>query len=409
MPATARLRIALLIAFLFLATGLPTAIRAADQPAPEIVPTETLLLAEVTQNAVVGPPIGEAQPDAAGADQSIVVEPPATPPAIMEDIATLPLQSRLPAATGAQAYVIADVLFLQRDNQSTDQLLAASAGDAVLTTGQLQFPTQPALRLFYGSVNDSAAGWEIGYLGVWSMFGSRTAGGPDDVQAADPLALLVPEFNGRSTARATYGSTLNSIEINTFTRAADGGYCRTAAEPWRRCNGYCRGTFDWLAGFRWAGLDEQAALAFGGSPASLATGYAVRTSSNLFGGQLGVRGRADLQAWAVEGWVKAALAGSMLAQSQDPIIDSITGDVYRSARGSRTQTPGGIFDVGATLVYRLSDTWGLRFGYSMLWLTNVALAPDQFDFTADTEAGTRLDGNQTLWLGGANLGLEARW
>ena len=90
-------------------------------------------------------------------------------------------------------------------------------------------------------------------------------------------------------------------------------------------------------------------------------------------------------------------------------MDSITGDVYRSARGSRTDTPGGIFDVGATLVYRLSDTWGLRFGYSMLWLTGVALAPDQFDFASDTRAGTRLDGNQTLWLGGANLGLEARW
>jgi hypothetical protein len=45
----------------------------------------------------------------------------------------------------------------------------------------------------------------------------------------------------------------------------------------------------------------------------------------------------------------------------------------------------------------------------MLWLTGVALAPDQFDFAADTTAGTRLDANKTLWLGGASLGLEARW
>jgi hypothetical protein len=217
----------------------------------------------------------------------------------------------------------------------------------------------------------------------------------------------VAGLRGASAARATYASVLNSAEVNVLLTE------RCCHRP--RLSGYaaechrCVFTVDWLAGFRWAGLDEQAGLAFGDSPAALVTGYAVRTSSNLFGGQLGVRGRADWQDWALEGWAKAALAGSVLSQAQDPIVDSVTGDVYRSARGSRTDTPGGIFDVGATLVYRLSDTWGLRFGYSMLWLTGVALAPDQFNFAADTRAGTRLDGNQTLWLGGANLGLEARW
>lgn len=410
MPATARLRIALLIAFLFLATGLPTAIQAADQPALEIIPTETLVLEDATENAVVGPPIGEAQPNAARADQSIVVEPPATPPAIMEDIATLPLQSRLPAATGAQAYVIADVLFMQRDNQSTDQLLAASAGDAVLTTGQLKFPTQPALRLFYGSVNDSAAGWEIGYLGVWSMFGSRTAGGPDDVQAADPLALLVPEFNGRSTARATYGSTLNSVEINTFTRAADGGYCRTAAEPWRRCDGYCRGTFDWLAGFRWAGLDESASLTLDGGGNPLPGAYSLRSSTNLFGAQLGGRGRMEWERWAFEGWAKAALCGSAMSQSQAPIVDAVVPDPpIRPAQSAAEGGVGFIGDINATLVYRLTETWGLRAGYNLIWLSGVALAPNQFDFGALSTSGSGLNGGAGLFLHGASLGLEARW
>lgn len=326
--------------------------------------------------------------------------------------ACLPLITRAePLATcgGWESYAVFDVLFMQRDNTTNDGPLVLD-GDTLATaiaTPDLQFPTAPGIRALYGQHGPEGLGWEVGYLGVYGMFADASAAGNANLEIAPPLSGEVASLRNASAARATYASALNSAEANVlltercFHRPRLSGY---AAE----CHP-CVFTVDWLAGFRWAGLDEQAALAFGGSPTALTTGYAVRTSSNLFGGQLGVRGRADWQDWAVEGWAKAALAGSVLAQSQDPIVDAITGDVYRSARGSRTDTPGGIFDVGATLVYRLSDTWGIRVGYSMLWLTGVALAPDQFAFASDTRAGTRLDGNQTLWLGGANLGLEARW
>ena len=321
----------------------------------------------------------------------------------------LAVNASLPAAE-PEAYAIADVLFLQRDNQSTDQPLAASAGNAILTTSQLQFPTQPGLRLFYGSVNDGDAGWEVGYLGVWNMFASRSAGGPDDVQAQDPLALLVPEFNGRSLARATYAATLNSIETNVFARADDGGYRRDAAEPWRRCDGYCRGTFDWLAGFRWAGLDESAGLTLTGGGNPLPGVYSLRSSSNLFGGQLGGRGRMEWERWAVEGWAKAALCGTAMSQSQDPIVDAAVPDPpIRPARASTEGGVGFIGDINATLVYRLTETWGLRAGYNLIWLSGVALAPNQFDFGASSTSGSGLNGGAGLFLHGASLGLEARW
>jgi len=316
-----------------------------------------------------------------------------------------------PLATcgGWESYAVFDTLFMQRDNTTNNGPLVLD-GDTLATaigTSDLQFPTAPGIRALYGQHGPDGLGWEVGYVGVYGMFADAAAAGNANLEIAPPLSSAVAGLRGASAARATYASVLNSAEANVLLTE------RCCHRP--RLSGYaaechrCVFTVDWLAGFRWAGLDEQAGLAFGDSPAALVTGYAVRTSSNLFGGQLGVRGRADWQDWALEGWAKAALAGSVLSQAQDPIVDSVTGDVYRSARGSRTDTPGGIFDVGATLVYRLSDTWGLRFGYSMLWLTGVALAPDQFNFAADTRAGTRLDGNQTLWLGGANLGLEARW
>jgi hypothetical protein len=39
----------------------------------------------------------------------------------------------------------------------------------------------------------------------------------------------------------------------------------------------------------------------------------------------------------------------------------------------------------------------------------VALAPDQFDFSTSTLAGTTVVGDKTVWLQGATVGLEGRW
>jgi hypothetical protein len=316
---------------------------------------------------------------------------------------------RMTGGRGRESYAVFDVLFMQRDNTSNDESLVLD-GDTLkpaIGSHDLQFPTAPGIRALYGQHEPDGTGWEFGYLGVYGMFADAAAAGSGNLEIAPPLSSEVASLVGASAARATYGSVLNSAEANLlFTER----HCRRP-----RPSGYefdsmpCVLTVDWLAGFRWAGLDEQAALAFGTGPGSLIDGYTVRASSNLFGGQIGVRGRAAWRALAVEGWAKAALAGSVLSQSQDAIVDAVTGDIYRSARGSRTDTPGGIFDLGATLAWRLSDAWSLRVGYSTLWLTGVALAPDQFDFSTDTTAGTTLDANQTLWLGGGSLGLEARW
>lgn len=309
-----------------------------------------------------------------------------------------------------ETYTRAEAVFLQRDNQSTDQVLAASGGDAVLTTGQVQFPVQPGLRLFHGDVDGDGYGWEAGYLGVWNMFGQASAGGAADIQAPDPLALLVPDFNDRSAARATYASTLNTIELNLFTRSFDGGFQRSAAQPWRRCDGYSAGTWDWLAGFRWAGVEESAGIGFAGGTTPVPSSYALRSSTNLFGLQAGGRGRMEWDRWAVEGWAKAAIAGSAMSQTQAPVVNAVTPDPpVRPAQSAAEAGVGFIGDINASLVYRLTEAWGLRVGYNLIWLSGVALAPNQFDFGDSSTSGSGLNGGAGMFLHGASLGLEARW
>jgi hypothetical protein len=309
-------------------------------------------------------------------------------------------------------YATVDAVFLQRDNQAANQILAANqdTNAPIISAGQLQFPTQPGLRLFYGNVDEAGFGCEAGYLGVWNMFANRQVPGAGDIRAGDPLALLVDDFQDRSLARATYASTLNTAELNVFARWDDGGFSRSARYPWQRGTTYQRGTIDWLAGFRWAGLEESAAVTFDGGPTPGPGSYSLRSSNNLFGMQLGGRSRLEWDRWALESWAKAALAGNAMSQSQDPIFNANTPDPpIRSARSANEGGVGFIGDINATIVYKLADGWAVRVGYNLIWLSGVALAPNQFDFGDQSTAGTAVNGGAGLFLYGGNLGLEARW
>lgn len=243
-------------------------------------------------------------------------------------------------------------------------------------------------------------------MGIYGMSALRSATGDRNLDIAPPLSSQVASFRDASFAQASYGSAINGAEANLL---ATSEFFHLP-----RINAYAADQIphvamvDWLMGFRWAGLEEQAAVSLSGAGPTTSR-YAVRSSSNLFGGQVGVRGRVDWERWGLEGQAKAALAGVSLSQSQSPVTDAITGEVFRSARGARGGDVGGIFDWNVTLVRHINDVWSVRAGYTMLWLTGVALAPDQFDFSTSTLAGTTVVGDKTVWLQGATLGIEGRW
>jgi hypothetical protein len=182
---------------------------------------------------------------------------------------------------GWKHYATFDVLFLQRNNQSGGQpLVVDAAGAPILTAQSLQPSIGSGVRLFYGQLMTDSIGWEVGYLGIYRMFGQATAAGNATLNAPGPLGVAVNNFSDADTARATYWSTLNMAEANVL---------------------------------------------------------------------------------------------------------------------------------NTTLIYKLTDTCGIRAGYNAIWLTNAALAPTQFDFSTGSAAGTGLNDNGGIFLHGANLGVETRW
>jgi len=114
--------------------------------------------------------------------------------------------------------------------------------------------------------------------------------------------------------------------------------------------------------------------------------------------------------WSIQGWTKATLAGTFLNSDSAPIDTRAAGGVYyRDQTSARDVGVGFIGDMNYSAVRRLNRNWSLRAGYNLIWISGVALAPNQFDFTNTTTSGTTLADTGNVFLHGANLGLEAQW
>jgi len=334
--------------------------------------------------------------------QDVVLPPPAEPAMEIPSATARAFRGIRPAEPLWTSYALADALFWQRDNQAANRPLAVTAGDGatILATNDLQFPVAAGVRTFYGQRSPEDGGWEVGYFGLYGQTATNTQGTipPNFVQLPGPLGGNLTEDGEFVTGK--YSSLLNSAEVNLF--ATDSDWIQDPA-GWA--------TIDWLAGFRYVGVEEDASLTTDCCQMDgqyTAVPYRARTRNNMFGGQLGVRGRRAWDRWAVEGWAKAALMGVAQEQIQDPIFD-YTGFQQRPALSRSGGEVGFVGDLTMSAVYRITDVWGIRAGYSLLWLDGLALAPDQFDFATSTGAGTQLVNSSGIFYHGANLGLEARW
>lgn len=298
-------------------------------------------------------------------------------------------------------YALTDALFWGRDNQAFNQPLVTlvDSGAPVISTQDLQFPVAAGVRAFYGQRNPCECGWELGYFGVYGMSASQF------VSTTPPAFLQTPGAIGpvltadAETATVTYNSAVNSAEANVFSTSHE---WREFSESWL--------TVDWLAGFRYVGVEEQATIDMDCcvGPDFANVPYSVRTRNNMFGGQIGSRARWTWNRWAVEGWAKAGLLGNAQKQIQDPLID-YRGFQQRGALSATGTEVGFIGDINLSVIYRLTDVWGIRAGYNTVWISGLALAPNQFDFANTSLAGTGLNSGDNIFLNGANLGLEARW
>jgi hypothetical protein len=334
-----------------------------------------------------------------------------------------------------RGYGYAEVLFLERDNGSFDQplILQQQKGipdRTVLSTSDLDFDFEPAMRILLGRrLHD---GWAIegSYLGLFDADASAYLAAPPQDEDDDPIALKLPGglgtlnvFRDMDRIWVDYSSVMHSAELNLVRcqeRCTTCGHGKGDGTSKAAC-GVSRGfpcrTWEWFAGFRYLNLSERLRLygervqdETGNDTPGLEYGvYDIRSSNNLCGAQLGGRLRGWGERWGWEATGKAGLFGNGAHQEQYVLDwdDGLFPARERvSAAGGRVAFVG---ELNLTGVYRLTDVWNLRAGYNLIWIGGVALAPDQLDFSGVPSAGDQLRNDGQVFLHGVSGGLEARW
>ncbi|HEX4147706.1 MAG TPA: hypothetical protein VHY20_01910 [Pirellulales bacterium] len=192
----------------------------------------------------------------------------------------------------------------------------------------------------------------------------------------------IPIANTGSTITTVYQSLLQNAEFN----------ARRNINPWLQL----------IVGLRYIAFDDSVGITV--TPTVGASRFStINTRNNLIGPQLG----ANAFLWqgsraAVQAFGKGGIFGNI--DSNNVSATAINNAAFgSSANGSHTSFVG---EVGLTGTYRITNNWGLRSTYEMLWLDGVARAPDQIASSNPAIGAGSVTSNGALFYYGAFFGLE---
>lgn len=301
-------------------------------------------------------------------------------PAAADHFCPLSFSSRL------RSWVVqADALALYRTSGGSRPLVAASdSGQSVLRTSDLDLGFELGPRLLLGHRTGSDHDWELSYFGLHEWTASAVAEDANNLDIPGTLLGVAQDFTAADRFAIVYAARLHNAEAN-------------LVRDWD--------TWSALVGVRYLRLDEKLTLTASDSDSGTSD-YTVDSTSDLIGGQLGLRTGRLRDRWGWDATLKAGLAGSVLSQDQT-LFDSNNTFVLRDA-SARAGSAAFLSDFQIAGFYELNDVWALRGGYCMMYVAGVALAPDQLDFDNLAESGQHVARGDLLYHG-ASLGLEARW
>ena len=257
----------------------------------------------------------------------------------------------------------------------------------VLTTNNtnLSDSAKPGLELTIGQRIDAVSAFELSYFGLnhWGAFASVTD--PGNLTLPGNVGLTTNDFIFANAMTTDYSARLNNAEAN---------YTQTLMGT----------TF--LTGFRYFNLEENFTINSFGSSVDPSE-YKVITRNNLVGGQLGAGLHQEYGRFDIDLTGKAG--GYVNLSRQQTYLGDFGNTVTLrdfSERGSQISFLGELSIIGA---YRITDWLSVRGGYRGMWVTGLALAPNQLDFSSSALAGSDLRSSSSLFFHGGFAGLEARW
>jgi len=272
----------------------------------------------------------------------------------------------------------AEAVFLQRSRADNRPLLRdTETGPILLDVDDLDSDFDPGWRLTAIRDLDACTALEISFLAIDSWNSSGSAEGDD-------IFITVPgtQVPGNGTATFDYSTSFYSTEINLR----------------RRMGSY----WSWLVGFRWIELHDELTADYnvdGFGPDTLS----IDTDNHMYGAQVGLERSGYWGAARIDLWAKAGIFANNADQST-----SVASGVSVSAEDTSTAYLG---ELGIAVSVPVSRRLSIRGGYQVIWLENVALAPNQYATTDLTLVPPIASVHDTgdLTIDGFFLGLEGTW
>jgi len=176
--------------------------------------------------------------------------------------------------------------------------------------------------------------------------------------------------------------------------------------------------WQWLAGFRWLEWRENMVLSdtFSVGGISGTDLFNTTTCNALYGGQVGIdatvfdRGGPFTVASVVKAGVfgNAATQSSLYSTTEPP--NTFTAGPFGQSRAATSF----VGELGVTGEYRWSERISLRAGYTIFWISGLAMAPNQMplqnlDIVDPAASTTAINVGGSVIAQGLTLGVEGRW
>lgn len=290
------------------------------------------------------------------------------------------------------AYFDAELFFARRTSGLVSQPVVLTTGGTVLetTTSAPEFKYEPGVKSTVGYMFPQAFALEASFWGqnYWTSRQTNNNGAPD-LTIPGALGTVLTDLGtvagGTSQITTSYTSRFDSSEFN-FVR------------PYAN--------IQFLAGFRYIELNDKYDIN-GASSAFSASDYLIQSHNHLYGTQLGVKGQWQIGRASFDVQARGGIYANSAGQHQT-VFDNNNVNIVQEGSASNTELSF-VGDVSAYLTVPVYSFLTARFGYSAIWVTDLALAPNQLDFTNDANSGDALNAHAGIIIHGFDAGLEARW
>jgi hypothetical protein len=252
---------------------------------------------------------------------------------------------------------------------------------------QFHFDPSYGGRTFLQFMGPSGVSVQGVYTKIATLVADASVADFASLQIPSPLVANTVDFFGADVMQFHYTSSIQGAELNVL-------------KPF--------GSIELLAGFRYMEIDESMRITAINSGTGGTSDYDTDAFNQMYGGQVGMQGRWTLfDLLGFDFGAKFAVFGDRNAGRQ--VLFDLDNTVIDPPfpTSAKNQSTAYLGELSAQMVLPINASISIHGGYSVMFINQIALAPDQDTFQLDS--GTHVDTRGDIILHGANVGVTAVW